>query len=106
MKTNTVQDMFRYSKAEWLDEARYKARKLLERQLYITASDVLLVCPLPAHLHRNTIGMLFRHPDFTLISYTKSRTRSRHGGVVGMWRLTHEPALPRFYKQSEMVRND
>ena len=54
----TIQDLFKKTKREWIDEARDIARELLQQYPYITIEDVLKLHPLPTYLHHNTIAHL------------------------------------------------
>lgn len=86
--SKTVNDLFRQSKQDWLEEARQSARKLLSVRYSITIEDVLEVTPLPRYLHHNTIGRVFSNEDFKAIGYTPSRRTAMHGRVVRLWTST------------------
>lgn len=85
----TVQDLFRQSKQEWLDGARATARKLLRNNYAITIEDVLEQYKFPKYLHRNTIGSVFKHSDFTTIGFVPSRRTVSHGRYIRQWTLAN-----------------
>ena len=88
--TNTVNDLFKKTKAEWLTKARETASKLLEDQYAITIEDVLEVTPLPKYLHRNTIGNVFKTDDFKPIGWLPSKRTAMHGRPVRNWTMKLE----------------
>lgn len=104
----TINDLFKQSKQEWLDEARDTARKIGATKSTFTIEDVLLACPLPKYLHHNTIGSVFKHEDFKSVGFAPSRRPAMHGRVVRKWTLTFNEnevrsRLWRFSRSEAMV---
>lgn len=79
-------DFYTEQKAQWLDEARWAMKKLLEKQPYVTSDDVHNVCPLPKNLHRNTLGAVFNN-EFRSIGFQKSKREAAKGRWIQQWRL-------------------
>lgn len=84
---STVPDLFNRTRADWLDDCRVTARKLLQKELCITVEDVLKICPRPRYLRPNITGSIFKHDDFMPIGYTLSRKPSSHSRVIRKWTL-------------------
>lgn len=84
---STVHDLFRLSREDWIDECRETARQLLKQKPLITIKDVTDINPRPKYIHPNTTGTIFRHEDFKLVGFTTSKQPSRHGSIIGLWRL-------------------
>lgn len=82
----TVQDMFRKTREEWLEDARATARKLLKFRNSITIEDVLVACPRPTFIHPNTTGKVF-NKEFKSVGITYSKRRSSHGRLIRRWQL-------------------
>lgn len=103
-KQLSMQDLFRKSKQEWLDEARAAARRLLMSRYSITIEDVLEVCPRPTYLHRNTTGSVFNDNDFTPVSYAPSRRTVSHGRTVRTWTFHERPYVNDLPRSRRMFR--
>lgn len=99
---NTVQDLFRTNREEWLMEARATARKLLTAHPTCTIEDVLKECPRPKYLHRNVTGSVFHDKGFKLCGYTKSKRLISNGRVISVWTLNQDE-LP--FVTSQVYRN-
>jgi hypothetical protein len=80
-----MSDLFQLGKEHWLDQARSKARDLLEVKPNITIEDVLAECPKPLYLHRNTIGSVFKHDDFMPVGWKVSKRSQSRGRPVRVW---------------------
>lgn len=89
------QSIFASKKEAWIAEARATARMLLARGGSITIELVERECPLPRELSRNTLGAVFKHPDFEHVGYTKARKASSRGHVIGIWALKEPQFLER-----------
>ena len=88
MNTN-VAKMFHRDAEEWLEEARLAAEAIIEDRGQCTIEDVLNVKPLPNHLHRNTIGNVFKdHDRFRPIGYALAKKTSSHKRVIRIWTTT------------------
>lgn len=85
---HTVQDLFKKTKAEWLDGARAVAIKKLRQQHVITIEDILVDYPLPKYLHKNTIGAVFKDNHFVSIGFTRSLRQISNGRVIQRWVLS------------------
>lgn len=76
---------------EWLRRARDMAMALLERPGFfpdgITADDVRVYCPLPAGLHVNTWGALFKDPRFVPVGDAQTTHKAGHARRVRRWGL-------------------
>ena len=82
-------DSLELTAAEWLGGARAAARALYLLSGRVTSDEVLAsVGPLPAHLHPNTMGVIFRPPLWEIVSYRKSSRKSRHAARIGVWVYT------------------
>lgn len=99
---NTVQDLFRTNREEWLMEARATARKLLTTRHTITIEEVLKECPRPKYLHRNITGAVFMDKDFKAMGYTKSKRPVSNARVITVWAL-NKSELP--FVTSQVYRN-
>lgn len=77
-------DFFAETKAQWLDEARYTMRKLLEKQPYVTSDDVHNICPMPKVLHPNTMGSVFSE-GFKWNGFVQSKRPSAKGRYIRQW---------------------
>lgn len=95
---SSMQDLFRKEREAWLDQARATARKLLVYRYDITIEDVLAECPRPDHVHRNTTGKVFSHPDFMPCGFDVSRRTVSRGRWIRRWTLNGD-ALPHTIKQ-------
>lgn len=84
------QDVFKDAKQEYIEKAQKVARDLLMRRDTITIEDVTAVCPLPKHLHRNTLGRVFHNPIFRSVGYTAAKRREARGHVIKIWTLRPE----------------
>lgn len=96
--TNTMQDLFKTEREQWIDDARSAARRLLIYRDTITIEDVLAICPRPTYVHRNVSGQLFKHEDFKAKGFTKSRRAVSKGRWIMTWQLNAK-ALPHMMKQ-------
>lgn len=103
MRNMTVQDLFRSEREVWLDEARATARRLLVSRPTITIEDVLLECPRPQHVHRNTAGQVFKHEDFTACGFAKSRRTISKGRWIMRWQLQAE-TMPHTIRQIRLAQ--
>ena len=86
----TPQDLFKKTRAEWLDEARHTAQDLLLKHATITVEDVLAIKPRPLYLHNNVNGSIFNSPIFRNVGYTRARHTGSHGHLIGVWTLKTE----------------
>src|SRR5690242_9493270 len=108
MKTKTYKGpgMFAANKVQWYDEVRATARLLLQERDWITSEDVTAICPLPSHLHRNTIGGIFQHPDFQVMGYTFAKRASSNGRMIRKWGLKNPPEPRKWKTQIEADSGD
>lgn len=83
----TVPDLFRQTKADWVNGARTVAIRLLRKRHTITIEDVLAEYKFPKYLHRNTIGSVFQDGHFIPVGYVPSRRRVSHGRTIRQWTL-------------------
>lgn len=83
----TINDLFRRTKQDWLEEARDTAEKLLATRRTVTIEDVLEVCPRPKYLHRNVTGSVFQDKRFKPEGFIQSRRTVSHGRIVRTWTL-------------------
>lgn len=80
-------DLFRSTRADWLEECRITARRLLKTRQSITIEDVLRVCPRPKYLKPNVTGSVFKDGDFVPVGYTVTRKPSSHRRVIRLWSI-------------------
>lgn len=73
-----------------LIEARKVAMRIAFEGGTVSADQVREKFPLVESLHKNAIGSLFKSPDFVWNGVKKSRTPSRKGGLISVYRLTEE----------------
>jgi len=85
-----MNDLFAKERQQWIDDCQAAARKLLMHREEITIEDVLVECPRPKYIHRNTTGRVFNHPDFRMIGFRKSRRAISKGRWVMCWTLDAE----------------
>lgn len=83
----TVPDLFKQTKAVWLNNARDIAEDLARKRPAITIEDVLEVYKLPKYLHRNTIGQVFNDRRFVSVGFVKSQRPVSNGRVIQKWTL-------------------
>lgn len=104
MKTKTQNglDLFKPAKQEYLEKARAKARKLLERREFITIDDVREACPFPAYLHHNLLGQVFKTDDFQFVGITQARRKSSKGRWIMKWSLKNPPVPQRWVSKMEV----
>lgn len=74
-------------KKEYLDSARWTARKLLNKQSYVTTDDIWAVCPPPKVLNPKIMGSIFQDRDFESIGFTYTRRPSSHGRPIRKFRM-------------------
>ena len=87
MVQTTINDLFRKTKQDWLEEARDSARKLLMMHDSITIEDVLEMSPRPGYLHRNVTGSVFQTDEFEPVGFTHSRRTASHSRIIRKWTL-------------------
>lgn len=80
-----MSDLFAKERQQWIDDCQATARKLLTHREEITVEDVLAECPRPKYIHRNTTGQVFKHPDFRMTGFTKSRRTISKGRWIMKW---------------------
>ena len=71
-------------------EARKVAMRIAFEEGSVSADLVREKFPLVESIHRNAIGALFKTKDFIWNGVKKSRTPSRKGGLISVYRLTEE----------------
>lgn len=86
-RVDTVQDLFRSQRKEWVLNARSVAMKLLKKRHSITIIDVLKECPRPSFIHPNATGSIFNRKDFVPVGYTLSTSPIAHKRVIRKWAL-------------------
>lgn len=105
MKTKTAQDLFRSEREDWLDKARATARKLLMTYPTITIDDVTRICPRPQYVNQNTVGRVFKHPDFQSAGRHQKSVRPLSKGRWNMvWRLSYQSQLNDLPRRRQMFR--
>lgn len=68
----------------------------------ITSEDVTKVLPLPAYLHPNTIGGLFKGSgEFEAIGYAVARNPKAHGRVIRRWSLKNRSVPQKWVSRME-----
>lgn len=94
-------DLFSTAKQDYLARARATARRLLVSRDYITIDDVREVCALPAYLHRNLLGSVFKTDDFQMVGIVKARRKSSNGRWVMKWSLKNPPVPQKWVPKVE-----
>lgn len=89
----TEPDLFDEIERSRLIEARNVAMRIAFEEGSVSADQVREKFPLVESLHRNAIGSLFKTKDFIWNGVKKSRTPSRKGGMISVYRLTDEAAM-------------
>ena len=84
-KPLTVQERFSFDKDDWLAQCRETATRLLRQQDTVTVEDILLLCPKPEYLHRNTIGSIF-NSNFIPVDFVKAKHKAAKGRWIRTWR--------------------
>ena len=72
---------------DFLARARHVAVVIAEKEGEVTADDVRELLPIPANVHHNAMGSVFRESRWKRIGWRKSSQPQRHANRVGIWRL-------------------
>jgi hypothetical protein len=83
-------DLFTDQDQQRLVEARKVAMRIAFEEGSVSADLVREKFPLVESIHRNAIGSLFKTKEFIWNGVKKSRTPSRKGGLISVYRLTDE----------------
>lgn len=94
--TQTQMGFYEQGKADYLQDARRVAKRLLVERGNITTDDIWTHCPPPKFINSKIMGQIFRSPDFEPTgNYVKSRRATSHGRAIQQFKLrgVREPVL-------------
>ena len=69
------------------DRARQLAVAICHERGCVTSDDLREAMPIPAGVHHNAMGSVFRGGLFVRIGWRNSAQPRRHGNRVGIWQL-------------------
>lgn len=93
----SVPDLFRLERQDWLMQARVKAEALCQTHEAITIRDVLAVHPLPSYLggkRKAILGHVFNNQVFRKVGIERSRSTGAKGHYINKWSLREEYYAP------------
>lgn len=103
MKPATKQqalNLFETHRKEFLEHCRWVAVRIAKDKGNVTIDDVRDECPLPLNIDGRVYGAVFASEEFEIVGHTKTRIKSSHGRLVGVYTLKPEY---RNYKQPSLV---
>ena len=74
-------------KTAYVEDARWMARKLLERLPYVTTVHIWKFCPPPKVLDPRIMGCIFTDRDFVSIGFTHTTRSSAHRRPIQKYKL-------------------
>lgn len=80
-------DLFEKTRSEFLANARWTARILLEHQPTVTSDDIRRHIQLPEGISCKCWGAVFSTEEFEKIGYTQTKIKTSHGRPIAIWRL-------------------
>lgn len=70
-----------------MERARAVAIRICHERGEVTADDVREYLGIPANVHHNAMGSVFRRDIFECVGWRSSSQPQRHANRIGIWRL-------------------
>jgi len=80
-------DLYKKTRLEFLEFARWTARKVLKDSGTVTTDDLRKLITLPPGIDPRCWGAVLSGDEFEKIGYTTTKIRTSHGRPIGIWRL-------------------
>lgn len=73
--------------ADWLARARAHARRIAQKNGYVTIDEVREFCPPPDGVDPRVMGAVMQAREFEMVKLVESRRKACHGRHIGLFRL-------------------
>lgn len=80
-------DIFEVTRREFLDYARWTARKICSEKGHVTSDDVRELVKLPKGVDGRVCGAIFRGTEWKKTGYTQTKISSSHRRPIGIFVL-------------------
>jgi hypothetical protein len=83
-------ELYKNLNRDWIDAARRAAIRIAKEQGQVSSDEVRRECPITGSVHRKAMGSLFKTKDFIWSGVKKSTTKTRKGGMIGVYTLSDQ----------------
>lgn len=80
-------DVFELQRKEFLDYARWTARKICQEKGHVTTDDVREIVQLPKGIDGRVYGAIFNNKEWVKTGYTQTKVTSSHGRIIAVYTL-------------------
>lgn len=80
-------DLFEVTRREFLEYARWTARKICQEKGHVTSDDVREIVQLPRGIDGRVYGAIFSGKEWVKTGYAQTKIKSSHGRPIAVFTL-------------------